>query len=72
MIPYSTEKFTSDKFPCLLECLFSAFFDACVLSFDVIIIKDKLCPVVFYHHCFISLRSLLLISWLIRAAVGLT
>ena len=62
----------SDPYPWLFECLFSAFFEACMLYFDVIMIKNELCPLVFSRHCFRRLRSLFFLAWLIRATVWST
>ena len=42
MITKSDDKFPPDPVYCLFECLFSAFFNACVLSFDVIMIINEL------------------------------
>ena len=52
MITYSAEKYPSDPVSCLFERLFSDFLNACMLSFDVIMINNDLCPLVFFHHCF--------------------
>ena len=43
MIIYSADKCPSDTVSCLFECLFSAFLNACMLYFDVIMIKNELC-----------------------------
>ena len=59
MITYISEKCPSDPVSCLFECLFSEFVYACLLSFDVIMMSNKLCPLMFSHHCFRSLRRLL-------------
>ena len=72
MITYSADKYPSDPFTCLFECLFSAFFNAGMFSFDVIIIKNELCPLMFYHHCFRRLRRIFSLAWRIRSAVGST
>ena len=58
MITYSAEKFPSYPVSFLFECFFSSFLNACVLSFDVIMINNELCPLVFSHHLFIRIRDL--------------
>ena len=72
MITYSAEKFPSDPVYSLFECLFYAFLNAWESSFDVILTKNELCPLMFSHHWFIRLRSLFSLVWLIGAAVGST
>ena len=72
MITYSAENGPSYQFFCLLGCLFSAFLNACMLSFGVKMIKNELCTLMFSHQCFIRLRSIFFLAWLIRAAVGST
>ena len=52
MITYSADKFPSDLVSCLFECLFSAFLNACMLHFDVIMTKNELCPLMYFPRCF--------------------
>ena len=72
MITYIAEKFPSDPVSYLFECLFSAFLNACVLSFGVIMIRNEFPPLMFSHHYFRRTKSLFLIDWPIGAAVGYT
>ena len=44
MITYSANKCPSYHVFCLFECLFSAFFNACLISSDVIMIKNEFPP----------------------------
>ena len=57
-ITFTVDKFPSDPVSFLFDCLFSAFLDACLLSFDVITINKFLWHLVLSHHWFRSLRSL--------------
>ena len=43
-----------------------------LVSFVVEIMYDKLCPLMFSHHCLRRLRNLLFLAWPIRASVGST
>ena len=52
MITDSAEKCPSDPFSCLYECFIYAFLNACMLSFDVIMINDEFGPPFFSRHCF--------------------
>ena len=56
MIIYSAEKVPSDPVFYLFECLFSIYLDACLLYFDIIMINNELCTLMFYHHWFRMLR----------------
>ena len=49
---------------------FSAFLNNCVLSYDVIMIDNELCPLGFSHTCFRRPIILFFLSWIITAAVG--
>ena len=44
MITLISERSPSGPVFCLFEYLFSAFLDPCLLSFDVIMINNELCP----------------------------
>ena len=68
----SEQKISLDPVTCLYECLFSVFLNACMLSFYVIMINNELSSLVFYNKFSISLISLFLFAWLIKAAVGST
>ena len=70
MITYSAEKYPSSPFPCFFEGLFYDFLNACMLSFDDIMISNELCPLVFYHHSFRRLISLSFLDWPVMASVG--
>ena len=72
MITYSAEKRPSDPVSCLYECFIYAFLNACMLSFDVIMINNEFGPLLFSRHCFRRPRILFFLAWLIRDAVGYT
>ena len=55
-----------------LWMLFSAFLNACLLSLEVIMIRNEFCSLLFYRHCFRRLRSLLLLACPISVSVGST
>ena len=62
--------FRSEFLP--LWMLFSAFLNAWLLSFEVIMIRNELFPCVFSRHWFRRLRRLLFLAWPIRLSVGST
>ena len=66
MITQSAEKCPSDPFSCLFECLISAFLNACLLYFDVIMIHNELYSLIFSRRGFIITRILFFLAWLIR------
>ena len=72
MITQSADKCPLYPVSCLFECLFSAFLNSCMLYFDVIMIKNELCPLMFSHNFFRNLRSLFFLAWLSRYSLGYT
>ena len=72
MIAYSADKCPSDPVSWLFKCLSSDFLNAWMLSFDVIMIRNELCPLMFSHPCFRSPKTLFFLAWPIGAAVRST
>ena len=52
MVTYSAEKYPVDTVSRLFECLISNFLDAYVLSFDLIMTRNELSPLIFSHNFF--------------------
>ena len=59
MITKGTDKCPSDPIFYLFECYFSTFLNACLLSLEVLMIRNEFSPLVFLNHC---LRRLINIS----------
>ena len=72
MITYSAERCPSDPALCLFEWLFYAFLNDCMLSFDAILIRNELYPLMFSHHCFRSPKRLFFLAWITGDAIGST
>ena len=57
---------------CLFECLFSALLNACMLSSDVIMIKNEFGLLCYLITAFEGLEASFFLDWVIRAAGGST
>ena len=71
MITKSADKFPTDPIFCLFESLFSAFFNACLLSFEIIMIENELPPLCYTISAFKILLILFFLDCPIRASYRL-